>query len=161
MSETANRPWHEMTALELGAAIGAGRADPVELTQHFLARTKASPHGKAVYIALTEGRAMAEAMAARQRAKAGWRRGPLDGVPIAWKDLVDSAGTATTFASGLFRERVPEHDAVALARGTTAGTICLGKTNLSEFAFSGLGINPTYGTPHIPFDEANRRCPGG
>jgi len=150
-----------MTALQLGAEIGAGRIDPVDLTQYFLDRTKASPHGKAVYIALTESRARAESEAARVRAKAGLRRGPLDGVPVAWKDLVDSAGTATTFGSGLFRDRVPAHDAPALALGTEAGTVCLGKTNLSEFAFSGLGINPTYGTPYIPFDEASRRCPGG
>ena len=161
MSETGNRPWHDMTALELGAAIAARRIDPVELAQHFLARTKASPHGKDVYIALTEGRARAEAEAARERARSGLSRGPLDGVPIAWKDLVDSAGAVTTFGSGLFRDRIPARDAIVLARGTAGGTVCLGKTNLSEFAFSGLGINPTYGTPIIPFDEANRRCPGG
>jgi len=155
------RPWHEMTALQLGSEIGAGRIDPVDLAQHFLDRSKSSPHGKAVYIALTEARAKAEAEAARVRARSGRRRGPLDGVPIAWKDLVDSAGTATTFGSGLFRERVPARDAQVLARATEAGTVCLGKTNLSEFAFSGLGINPTYGTPHIPFDEAAQRCPGG
>jgi aspartyl-tRNA(Asn)/glutamyl-tRNA(Gln) amidotransferase subunit A len=161
MSTAANRPWHEMSALALGAEIGAGRIDPRELARYFLDRTKASPHGMDVYIALTEDRALAEAEAAQGRQKAGLRRGPLDGVPIAWKDLVDTAGTATTFGSGLFRQRVPSRDAPALARATTAGAVCLGKTNLSEFAFSGLGINPTYGTPHIPFDEGSKRCPGG
>jgi aspartyl-tRNA(Asn)/glutamyl-tRNA(Gln) amidotransferase subunit A len=156
-----NRPWHEMTALQLGGEIGAGRLDPRDLARYFLDRTKASPHGKDVYIALTEARAIAEAAAAHQRQRAGLRRGALDGVPVAWKDLVDCAGVANTFGSGLFRERIAQADAPALARSTAAGTVCLGKTNLSEFAFSGLGINPTYGTPHIPFDEATPRCPGG
>jgi aspartyl-tRNA(Asn)/glutamyl-tRNA(Gln) amidotransferase subunit A len=156
-----NRPWHDMTALQLGQEIGNGRLDPRDLVRYFLDRTKASPHGKDVYITLTEARAMAEAAAAHQRQRAGLRRGALDGVPVAWKDLVDCAGVPNTFGSGLFRERIAKADAPALARATTAGTICLGKTNLSEFAFSGLGINPTYGTPHIPFDEAAKRCPGG
>lgn len=150
-----------MTALQLGQEVGGGRLDPRDLARYFLDRTKASPHGKDVYIALTEERAMAEAAAAHQRQRAGLRRGALDGVPVAWKDLVDCAGVANTFGSGLFRERIASTDAPALARATTAGTVCLGKTNLSEFAFSGLGINPTYGTPHIPFDEAAKRCPGG
>jgi aspartyl-tRNA(Asn)/glutamyl-tRNA(Gln) amidotransferase subunit A len=161
LSTSGNRAWHEMSALELGQGIGAGRIDPRELARYFLDRTKASPHGKDVYIALTEARALAEADAAAARQKAGLRRGGLDGVPVAWKDLVDAAGTPNTFGSGLFRDRVPTRDAPALARATAAGTVCLGKTNLSEFAFSGLGINPTYGTPHIPFDEGAKRCPGG
>ena len=153
--------YHTMTALELGAAIGEGEIDPVELAEYFLVRiAKRDPEHK-VFITVTGERALDEAAAARARAEAGLRRGPLDGVPISWKDLVDSAGVATTGASELFRDRVPQRDALILARATRAGMVCLGKTNLSEFAFSGLGINPAFGTPVNPFDAETPRCPGG
>ncbi|MCZ6607275.1 MAG: amidase family protein [Alphaproteobacteria bacterium] len=95
------------------------------------------------------------------RAGAGLRRGPLDGVPISWKDLFDSAGAPTTAASPIFASRVPDTDAALLARSTRAGLICLGKTNLTEFAFSGLGINPHYGTPANAYDDDTPRSPGG
>ncbi len=153
--------WHDMTALELGAEIADGEIDPVDLTEHFLARIEEGDADHSVYITVTPERARAEARAARDRQAADLRRGPLDGVPISWKDLFDSAGVPTTAASELFRNRVPEHDAVTLARATRAGMVCLGKTNLSEFAFSGLGINPAFGTPKNPFDEVTPRCPGG
>lgn len=153
--------WHDMTALQLGARIEAGGIDPADLAEHFLARIAEGDQDQAVFITTTPERARAEAEAASLRAKAGLRRGPLDGVPLSWKDLVDSAGTPTTAASELFRNRVPERDAVILARGTRVGMVCLGKTNLSEFAFSGLGINPAFGTPKNPFDAETPRCPGG
>jgi aspartyl-tRNA(Asn)/glutamyl-tRNA(Gln) amidotransferase subunit A len=76
------------------------------------------------------------------------RRGLLDGVPISWKDLFDSAGTPTEAGSRLLEGRVPETDAEVLARATRAGLVCLGKTHMSELAFAGLGLNPAYrGTP--------------
>jgi len=157
MTET----YAQMTALELGAAIGEGEIDPVELAEYFLARIADEDPEHKVFITVTDERALDEASAAKERAEAGLRRGPLDGVPISWKDLVDSAGVATTGASEVFRNRVPERDALILARATRAGMVCLGKTNLSEFAFSGLGINPAYGTPVNPFDAETPRCPGG
>ncbi len=153
--------WHDMTALELGAGIADGEIDPVDLTEHFLGRIEQGDSDHSVFITVTADRARAEARAARKRAGDELRRGPLDGVPISWKDLFDSAGIATTAASELFRDRVPERDAVTLARATRAGMVCLGKTNLSEFAFSGLGINPAFGTPKNPYDTETPRCPGG
>jgi len=153
--------WHRMTALELGAAIGAGTIDPVELTEFFLDRIAAKDKDHLVYIRLTPERARAEAEAARSRAKAGLRLSPLDGVPISWKDLVDSAGVETNAAARALQGRVPDHDAPLLARSTRAGAICLGKTNLTEFAFSGLGINTTYGTPPNACDDRVARIPGG
>ena len=92
---------------------------------------------------------------------AGLRVGPLDGVPISWKDLYDSAGVATTAATPLLANRVPDADAVVLARAARAGMVCLGKTNLTELAFSGLAINPHHGTPANPFDASVARVPGG
>ena len=83
------------TALKLGADIAAGRICPVEVTAYFLDRAKSENPELQAYVRLTEGRAMAEARAARERAKAGLGRSPLDGVPVSWKDLVDTAGIAT------------------------------------------------------------------
>lgn len=153
--------WHRMTALELGRAIGARTIDPVALAEHYLARIHAADPDHAIYLRTTADRALAEATSARDRAKALSRRGPLDGVPISWKDLFDSAGVVTTAGSALLKDRVPERDATVLARASRAGLVCLGKTNMTEFAFSGLGINPTFGTPANPFDVTTRRVPGG
>jgi aspartyl-tRNA(Asn)/glutamyl-tRNA(Gln) amidotransferase subunit A len=71
----------------------------------------------------------------------------LDGVPISWKDLFDSAGVATEAGSALLAGRVPDRDAEVLARATHQGLVCLGKTHMSELAFSGLGLNPVTATP--------------
>jgi aspartyl-tRNA(Asn)/glutamyl-tRNA(Gln) amidotransferase subunit A len=86
-------------------------------------------------------------MAAAGRAKAGLRKGLLDGVPLSWKDLFDTAGTATEAGSALLKHRTPGADAEVLARATLAGLVCLGKTHMSELAFSGLGLNPVTATP--------------
>ncbi|MFQ5959444.1 MAG: amidase [Alphaproteobacteria bacterium] len=153
--------WHEMSALELGARIGAGRIDPVALAEHFLERIAAADGEHTIYLRTTPERALAEARAARERARAGLTRGSLDGVPISWKDLFDTAGVATTAATPLLADRVPDADAEVLARATRAGMVCLGKTNLTEFAFSGLAINPHYGTPANAFDARTLRVPGG
>lgn len=135
------------TAAEIGRAIGAGQADPVEVAEAFLAAIAAHPHRDRIYARATPGRARAEAEAARARARAGTRRGPLDGVPLSWKDLYDSAGVATEAGTTLFRGRIPERDADVLARATQEGTVCLGKTHMTELAFSGLGLNPSTATP--------------
>lgn len=153
--------WHRMTALDLGDGIGAGRIDPVALTESFLERIGEVDGNHEIYLRTTQERALDEACAARDRAKSGLRVGPLDGVPISWKDLFDSAGVATTAATPLLAKRVPETDATVLARATRAGLVCLGKTNLTEFALSALAINPHYGTPANPFDASVPRVPGG
>jgi aspartyl-tRNA(Asn)/glutamyl-tRNA(Gln) amidotransferase subunit A len=156
-----DKPWHEQTATALGAGIAAGRIDPVELAEHFLARIESLDADRRVYIRPTPARARAEAAAARQRQRDGRRLGPLDGVPLSWKDLFDTAGIATTFGSALFRDRVPATDAAVVTRAARAGMVCLGKTGLSELAYSGLGINPTFGTPANACDAAVERVPGG
>jgi aspartyl-tRNA(Asn)/glutamyl-tRNA(Gln) amidotransferase subunit A len=155
------KPWHEMTALELGAGIADKSIDAVELTDYFLNRIETLDGDRKVYLRPTADRARAEAQAAAGRARQGQRLGPLDGVPMSWKDLTDTAGVTTTFGSAIFRDRVPTRDALLLRRAVRAGMICLGKTNLSEFAYSGLGINPTYGTPANAADSKVARVPGG
>ncbi|MGZ9809076.1 amidase [Pseudoroseicyclus sp. H15] len=136
--------WRQMGAAALGRGIGRGEISPVALAETFLA---AAAESHDIYARLTPDRAMAEAGAAEARAKAGTRRGPLDGVPISWKDLFDSAGVATEAGTALMAGRVPERDAAVLARATAEGLVCLGKTHMSEIAFSGLGLNPITATP--------------
>jgi len=153
--------WHEQTALALGRGIATGDIDPVDLADHFLDRIAAQDPDHQIFVRLTADRARAEAAAARDRAGAGRRIGPLDGVPISWKDLYDSHGVATEGGSRLLAGRTPERDAVLLARASRAGLICLGKTSLPDFAYSGLGINPACGTPANAHDRNEPRIPGG
>ena len=151
--------WLKMTAAGLGREIGAGRIDPVALAEAYLDAIAAHPDSARIYARSTRARALDEAAAAHDRARAGLRRGPLDGVPISWKDLFDTAGITTEAGSALLRGRVPARDAPVVAAATAAGTVCLGKTHTSELAFSGLGLNPVTATPpNINDPEA---VPGG
>jgi len=136
-----------ITAADLGRAIESGQADPVEVAEAYLDAIAAHPHRDRIYARATPDRARAEATAARARAKAGLRRGPLDGVPLSWKDLYDAAGVATEAGTGLLAGRTPTRDAEVLRSATHEGTVCLGKTHMTEFAFSGLGLNPATATP--------------
>ncbi|SDE59278.1 amidase [Limimaricola pyoseonensis] len=151
--------WRRMTAAALGQGIGAGEIDPVELTEHFLDAIDAHPDGARIYARTTPDRALAEAASARERARLGLRRGPLDGVPVSWKDLFDSAGVETGAGTRLMAGRVPGSDAEILRRATAAGLVCLGKTHMTEIAFSGLGLNPRTATPPNIFDPET--APGG
>ena len=98
--------WHESTALELGAGIGAGDIDSVELTEHFIARIEANDGEQRVYITRLFERARAGARAASSRAREGTRLGPLDGVPVCWKDCFDLAGLSTTNGSKTLGHRI-------------------------------------------------------
>ncbi|NDW54204.1 amidase [Aliiroseovarius sp. PrR006] len=138
--------WLTMSMADLGRGIAKGEIDPVDLTRTYLDAIKAHPFGDRIYARLTEERALSEARAASERARIGQRLGLLDGVPISWKDLFDTAGTATEAGSALLKDRVPDQDAEVLRNATAAGMICLGKTHMSELAFSGLGLNPITAT---------------
>lgn len=139
--------WLKMSASDLGRGIGAGQIDPVALVEAYLAAITAHPLQERIYARLTETRARAEAEAAVKRARAGHRLGLLDGVPISWKDLYDTAGVVTEAGSKLLEGRVPDSDAVVLQNATSAGLVCLGKTHMTELAFSGLGLNPVTQSP--------------
>lgn len=151
--------WLQMSAIELGEGIEAGAIDPRDLAEAYLAEIAASPHRDRIYARVTAARARAEAEAAADRAARGVRASRLDGVPISWKDLFDTAGVATEAGSALLAGRVPERDAVVLERATAAGLVCLGKTHMTELAFSGLGVNPVTATPPNVNDHA--LAPGG
>jgi aspartyl-tRNA(Asn)/glutamyl-tRNA(Gln) amidotransferase subunit A len=151
--------WANMTAADLGREIGKGRIHPVELTEAFLDAIDSHPLAPRIYARTTPTRARGEAMAAATRAKAGLRKGVLDGVPISWKDLFDTAGVATEAGSALLKHRIPTRDAAVLETATLQGLVCLGKTHMSELAFSGLGLNPVTATPPCLNDD--RAVPGG
>ncbi|MEE9387140.1 MAG: amidase family protein [Paracoccaceae bacterium] len=142
-----NDAWLSMSAADLGRGISAATIDPVALCECYLAAIDAHPLGHRIYARATQNRALSEARAAAKRAANGTRRSVLDGVPISWKDLFDTAGTATEAGSALLAGRVPTKDARVLANATMAGLVCLGKTHMSELAFSGLGFNPITQTP--------------
>ena len=151
--------WLWKSAGDLGRGIARCEIDAEALCDAFLSAIAASPQRDVIYARTTESRARAEAEAAAKRAKLGLRRGPLDGVPVSWKDLFDSAGVPTESGSALLKGRTPQDDAVVLANATLGGAVCLGKTHMSELAFSGLGLNPVTATPPNVHDAA--LVPGG
>jgi aspartyl-tRNA(Asn)/glutamyl-tRNA(Gln) amidotransferase subunit A len=151
--------WLSMSAADLGRGIAAGEIDPVALTRTYLDAIDAHPYRDRIYTVVTHDRALAEAEAAAERARLGLRLSPLDGVPISWKDLFDSAGDVTESGSDLLKGRVPDHDALVLQTATQMGAVCLGKTHMSELAFSGLGLNPIKETP--PNVNDHDAAPGG
>ncbi len=154
-------PSHQPTALSLGAAIETGKLNPLDVVESCLSRIEAAGLTAAGFIRLTPERARAEAAAAAGRAAAGLRRSPLDGVPISWKDLVDTARIPTEGGSPLLAGRTPERDAEVLRRAREAGLVCIGKTLTVEFALGGIGTNPHFGTPANAAMTDVPRVPGG
>jgi aspartyl-tRNA(Asn)/glutamyl-tRNA(Gln) amidotransferase subunit A len=149
------------SAAEIGRLIAKGGLDPVEVAKFFLDRIERDRDNPS-FILVTRKRALEEAEASRKRHREGRAAGPLDGVPIAWKDLVDMAGERTTAGSALYADSPPkERDAPIVENLDAAGMVALGKTNLSEFAFSALGLNPHFGTPRNPRDPVTPRVAGG
>ena len=136
----------DKSACHLGQAIAKGEVTPSQLTEEMLNRAQGHPLVDRIFARLCQERAMAEAQAADHRARAGTRRHILDGVPLSWKDLFDVAGYGTEAGSKLLQGRVPEHDAIVVARTAQLGAVALGKTHMSELAFSGLGLNPMTAT---------------
>lgn len=151
--------WLMRPAAALGRAVAAGEIDARDLTDAYLAAIAAHPARENIYARTTPARARAEAAAAADRARRGMTASPLDGVPLSWKDLIDTAGTATEGGSRLLAGRVPARDAEVLRRATAAGTVCLGKTHTTELAFTGLGPNPMTATP--PNAIRPELAPGG
>ena len=151
--------WRSMSAAGLGRAIGSGEIDPRDLAEVFLGAIAAHPDTPRIYARITADRARAGADAAAARARSGARLGPLDGVPVSWEDNYDIAGEVTEAGSMLLKGKVATSDAAAFAAASECGLVCLGKTHMSELAFSGLGVNPITATP--PNACQPERAPGG
>lgn len=151
------------TVLELAAALNAGQLSSEALVQEALARAQQPEgEGQRVFLSLEADKVLAQARASDLMRKAGIVPSPLAGLPVALKDLFDVAGETTAAGSVVLRESAPKTtDAPSVARLRAAGAIIFGRTNLTEFAFSGIGINPHYGTPRSPYDRAHGRVPGG
>lgn len=149
-----------LTAAEMGRQFKAGRLDPRDVLEESLARIEALK-AEPIFIATMADSARFEAAASLGRYRAGAALGPLDGVPVAWKDLFDIAGLATTSGSVLRRNAIAQDDADAVVKLRGAGVVSVGKTNMTEFAFSTLGLNPHFGTPANARDAKVRRAPGG
>src|SRR5947209_6584564 len=126
-----------MTISELAPRLRHRELSPVELTRQCLRKIEnLNPSLNAFITVMTES-ALAEAQAAELEIQRGDWRGPLHGIPIALKDLIDTAGVRTTAASALYKDRVPEHDAEVVRRLRQAGAVIVGKNNLHEFAYGG------------------------
>lgn len=152
----SDAPTH-FTLSELAAAYRSGRLTPRSVTDAYLERIEPGP----VYRKATADRARAQADRAERAFAAGVDLGPLQGIPLAIKDLLDMAGEVSAAGSALrLAEAAPaERDAPLLARLDEAGAVFLGRTQMTEFAFSGVGLNPHFGTPGCWYDP--ERVPGG
>ena len=150
------------TIAELAAQLADGRTTSERLVEECLARI-ADPDGEGerTYLLVdAEGaREAARAMDMLRSARA--EPSPYAGIPVSIKDLFDVRGQVTRAGSLVLEGPPAERDCTAVARWRRAGLIPIGRTNMTEFAFSGLGLNPHYGTPANPWDRGARRLPGG
>jgi aspartyl-tRNA(Asn)/glutamyl-tRNA(Gln) amidotransferase subunit A len=151
------------TLASLAADLRTGTATSRALVEECL-RHIADAHGEGsrVFKRIYAGSARAEADRQDAARRSGTPASPLAGIPLSVKDLFDVEGDVTAAGSKILRDRAPARsDAVVVARLRTAGLIIIGRTNMTEFAYSGLGLNPHYGTPANPFDRKRGRVPGG
>jgi aspartyl-tRNA(Asn)/glutamyl-tRNA(Gln) amidotransferase subunit A len=149
------------TVAQLNADLEAGRTTSRKLTEQALARI-ADPAGEGsrAFMKVYAESALAEADFADRLRKSGVRRSPVDGLPVSLKDLFDVAGDVTRAGSRTYSVKA-ERDAPVVARLRAAGAVLIGRTNMVEFAFGGVGLNPHYGTPKNPYDRKTGRIPGG
>jgi aspartyl-tRNA(Asn)/glutamyl-tRNA(Gln) amidotransferase subunit A len=147
------------TIQKLAGDVIARRISPVELTRDCLARIERLNPQLNAFITVLGDAALADARRAEQEIQSGHYRGPLHGIPIGLKDILDTAGVRTTAASALFKDRVPTEDAEVVRRLHATGAIILGKQNLHEFAYGGSSMISFFGEVHNPWDTA--RIAGG
>jgi amidase len=146
----------ERSAVELQSLIARREASSVEVVTAFLERIDAVNPSVNAIVTLVPERALAEAAAAD---RAGPPRGALHGLPVAIKDLVDTAGIRTTYGSPLYADHVPDADAWLVRRLRDAGAIVVGKTNTPEFGAGSQTFNPVFGVTRNPYDLS--RTAGG
>ncbi len=143
------------TISEIAARLRRKEVSPVEITRACLDRIEKLDPPLNAFITVTAESALAEARAAEIEIARGEWRGPLHGIPIALKDLIDTAGTRTTAASALFEHRVPAEDAEVVRRLRRAGAVIVGKNNLHEFAYGGSSLVSFFGDVHNPWNTAH------
>src|SRR5437867_4261032 len=149
------------TVAELSSAIGARALSPIDAVGALLERIRQLDPRLHAFIAVYESDARLAAEGADRAIRAGHRVGPLHGVPIALKDIVDLEGRVTTGGSKVWANRVSPITATLAERLIAAGMIILGKTHTVEFAMGSWGTNTHFGTPMNPWDLSVHRTPGG
>lgn len=137
---------------ELSRQVRRREISPVELTRACLKRIEELNPSLNAFITVMGESALAEARQTEEEIARGAWRGPLHGIPIALKDLIDTAGVRTTSASALHADRVPTKDAEVVRRLRQAGAVMVGKTNLHEFAYGGSSLISHFGDVHNPWD---------
>ncbi len=145
------------------ASLASGKATSRQLVEaSFAAATDPAGEGARTFTRLYVESAIQAADAIDEGHHYGLSARPLLGLPISVKDLFDVAGEPTPAGSTVLADAPPARkDAEVINRLRVVGAVLVGRTNMTEFAFSGLGINPHYGTPRNPYDRANGRIPGG
>jgi aspartyl-tRNA(Asn)/glutamyl-tRNA(Gln) amidotransferase subunit A len=144
-----------LTITELGAAFRARRLSPVDATRSCLERIARFDPELHAFITVTADLALDQARVATAELERGHDRGPLHGVPIALKDLIDTAGVATTGGSAVFADRIPKEDAVVVRRLRDAGAVLLGKLNLHEMAYGASGCIGQFPATRNPRNPAH------
>ena len=144
---------------EASDLVRSRKASPVELAQACLTRIERLNPRLNAFITVTAAQALAEARAAEGEIMKGLWRGGLHGMPIALKDLIDTAGVRTTAASAVFADRMPKEDAEVVRRLKAAGAIMLGKLNMHEFAYGDSSAPSHFGPVRNPWNP--ERVPGG
>ncbi len=147
------------TIQQLSQQVLSRSISPVELTEDCLARIEKRNPELNAFITVLADSALDQARRAEQEIERGNYRGPLHGIPIGLKDILDTAGIRTTAASGVFKDRIPTEDAEVVRRLRAAGAIILGKQNLHEFAYGGSSMVSFFGEIHNPWD--GKRMAGG
>jgi aspartyl-tRNA(Asn)/glutamyl-tRNA(Gln) amidotransferase subunit A len=148
-----------MSISELSQRLRREETSPVEITRACLERIERLNPALNAFITVTAESALAEARAAEAEIGRGEWRGPLHGVPVALKDLIDMTNVRTTAGSALYKDRVPERDAEVVRKLRQAGAVIVGKNNLHEFAYGGSSLVSYFGDVHNPWDGS--RITGG
>jgi aspartyl-tRNA(Asn)/glutamyl-tRNA(Gln) amidotransferase subunit A len=156
MTSAAFRPVHA-----LAAEIAARRLSPVDLVDECLARIDRLEPRLHAFLSVNDANARLAAEAADKAIRAGHAVGPLHGIPIAVKDLVEIEGEVAMGGSAAWRHRTAPHTATIMRKLAAAGIINLGKTHTVEFAYGGWGTNQHLGAPWNPWDATTHRAPGG
>jgi len=143
------------TIVELSPRLQRREVSPVELTRACLDRIEKLNPALNAFITVMAESALAEARTAEAEIFRGEWRGPLHGIPVALKDILDTAGTRTTAASELYQNRIPAEDAEVVRRLRRAGAVILGKNNLHEFAYGGSSLVSFFGDVHNPWNAAH------
>ncbi|HEX6649078.1 MAG TPA: amidase, partial [Pyrinomonadaceae bacterium] len=143
---------HELTIAEASDLLRRKQISPVELTSACLTRIEQLNPSLNAFITVMYESALDEARRAEAEIGAGNWRGPLHGIPIGLKDLIDTAGVKTTCGSALFANRIPTEDAEIVRRLKMAGAVLIGKQNMQEFAYGGTSTSSYFGPVRNPWD---------